>query len=356
MNTVLVTGSSGLVGSACVRHFHSLGWRTLGLDNNSRLRYFGHDGCTAANGRRLYDAVPEFDEYNGDVSDNEDCEYLFRRHKDSITCVIHAAAQPSHDYATREPALDFRVNALGTLNMLEATRRYAPEATFIFLSTNKVYGDAPNELPLAEMDARYQYGQLSYYHEGANRFGINENMRVDQSRHSSFGASKAAADLLVQEYGRTYGMKTVCFRAGCLTGSDHAGAELHGFLAYLARCIKEDRPYKVYGYKGKQVRDQLHADDVALACAEFANNPKVAAVYNLGGGYENSISILEAIGWMVELTGKPLKWSYVDEPRGGDHICYYTDTTKFRGDYPGWEVTRNLESILEELCLEKVTA
>lgn len=347
MNTVLVTGSSGLVGSACVRHFHSLGWRTLGFDNHARLRYFGLDGCTAANGRRLYDQVPEFDEYNGDVSDNEDCEYLFRRHKDSITCVIHAAAQPSHDYATREPALDFRVNALGTLNMLEATRRHAPEAAFIFLSTNKVYGDAPNELTLAELETRYEYGRL---------LGISEGMRLDRSRHSIFGANKAAADLLVQEYGRTYGMKTVCFRAGCLTGGDHAGAELHGFLAYLARCVREGRPYRVYGYKGKQVRDQLHADDVALACSEFVSNPKVAAVYNLGGGYANSISVLEAIKWMERLTGKRMEWSYVDEPRGGDHICYYTDTTKFRNDYPGWEVTRNLESILEELCLEKVPA
>lgn len=314
-----------------------------GLDNGERREYFGEDGDTWATSLQIDELV---ENHHIDVRHRGDVDWLIRHCRPDL--IIHCAAQPSHDYATAHPIVDFEVNAVGTLNLLEATRRHAPDATFIFLSTNKVYGDAPNRLPVVETPTRWKYDGFAY--------GVGEWMDTDKSRHSIFGASKLAADVMVQEYGRTYGMKTCCFRAGCLTGGDHAGAELHGFLAYLAKCVKDGRPYRVYGYKGKQVRDQLHADDVALACEEFAANPKVAAVYNLGGGYENSISVLEAIEWMERLTGNKLEWSYVDEPRGGDHICYYTDTAKFRRDYPGWSVTRNMDSILEELCLEKVPA
>lgn len=350
MNTVLVTGSSGLVGSACVRHFDALGWQVHGIDNGARRRFFGRDGDTLETFEAIFYGLDGYTHHGIDLLDRDLVFAAVQEFRPSL--IIHAAAQPSHDYATAHPLIDWDTNAGATMSLLEATRQHAPEATFIFMSTNKVYGDSCNRLPLVEQPMRYKFSPDS----PAGRYGLGEWMATDQTRHSIFGASKLAADVLVQEYGRTYGMKTVCFRAGCLTGGDHAGAELHGFLAYLAKCIKEGRPYRVYGYKGKQVRDQLHADDVALACAEFVSNPKAAAVYNLGGGYENSISVVEAIEAMEQLTGKRLEWSYVDEPRGGDHICYYTDTTKFRSDYPGWRVTRNLESIMNELCQEAVCA
>jgi CDP-paratose 2-epimerase len=345
LSTVLVTGSSGLVGSACVRHFAGLGWEVHGIDNGARRRFFGGDGDTS----QTASALGELDGYTHHSTNLLDRDAVFLAVRDCRPdLLIHAAAQPSHDYATKHPLVDWDTNAGATMSLLEATRQHAPAAAFVFLSTNKVYGDTPNRLRLVEKPTRWDYE--------AHPHGVGEWLSTDQSRHSIFGASKLAADVMVQEYGRTYGMKTVCFRAGCLTGGDHAGAELHGFLAYLARCVNEGRHYRVYGHKGKQVRDQLHADDVARACEEFADNPKVAAVYNLGGGKENSISVLEAIDAMEQVTGKKLDWSYVDEPRGGDHICYYTDTLKFRNDYPDWSVTRSLESIIEELCLEKVPA
>lgn len=345
MSTVLVTGSSGLVGSACVRHFAALGWEVHGIDNGARRRFFGGDGDTS----ETAEALGYLDGYTHHSTNLLDRDLVFLAVEECRPeLIIHAAAQPSHDYATAHPLVDWDTNAGATMSLLEATRRHAPDAAFVFLSTNKVYGDAPNRLRLVEKPTRFDYEAFPH--------GVGEWMATDQVRHSVFGASKLAADVMVQEYGRTYGMKTVCFRAGCLTGGDHAGAELHGFLAYLARCVNEGRRYRVYGHKGKQVRDQLHADDVAMACEEFAGNPKVAAVYNLGGGKENSVSVLEAIEWMERLTGKRLEWSYVDEPRGGDHVCYYTDTLKFSNDYPGWRVTRSLESIIEELCLEKVLA
>jgi CDP-paratose 2-epimerase len=258
--------------------------------------------------------------------------------------IVHCAAQPSHDLAARRAFDDFDVNAVGTLNLLEAARLSCPDAPFAFLSTNKVYGDAPNELSLVELETRFDYA------DPERREGIDESCRIDGTTHSLFGASKAAADLVVQEYGRYFGMPTVCFRGGCLTGSNHASAELHGFLAYLARCIRERRQYRVYGYKGKQVRDNIHAHDVCLAILAFAENPRSGAVYNLGGGRANSISVLEAIARFEELVGQRLEYEYVDEPRRGDHICYITDLRRFRSDYPGWDVTVSLDDILTDLA------
>jgi len=256
---------------------------------------------------------------------------------------VHCAAQPSHDLAARRPFDDFDVNAVGTLNLLEAARESCPESPFVFLSTNKVYGDAPNELELVELETRYDYADPGL------REGIDETCRIDATLHSLFGASKAAADLLVQEYGRYFGMPTVCFRGGCLTGSNHASAELHGFLAYLARCVLEGRTYRIYGYKGKQVRDNIHASDVCAAALAFAAAPRPGAVYNIGGGRENSTSILEAIARLEELSGRTLDVEYVDEPRRGDHICYISDLGSLRGDYAGWDVTVGLDEILGDL-------
>lgn len=340
MPKVLITGSSGLVGSECVRHFDSLGWTVYGLDNNGRRDFFGDEGDTTKTWNRLKDECRNLFQQNLDIRNREQMECVVRFAKPDA--VIHCAAQPSHDLATTYPREDFEVNALGTLNLLEAVRQYARDAAFIFMSTNKVYGDKPNHVPMAEDQSRFSL--LDDMEPG-----IGEWMDVDDSRHSIFGASKLAADVMVQEYGRTYGIKTCCFRAGCLTGSAHAAVELHGFLAYLVKCAKEGRTYRVYGYKGKQVRDNLHAHDVARACEEVAKNPKVAAVYNLGGGFANSISIREAIEALRE-RGFELKTEYVDEPRGGDHVCYYTDTRKFRLHYPGWTVTRSLAGIFDELC------
>lgn len=342
MRRVLVTGSSGLVGSACVRHFDSLGWQVAALDNDSRREFFGKEGSTQiTKGRLIRETKASF--YVGDICDPNDSDDAIRISNPQV--VIHCAAQPSHDWATKNPRRDFEVNALGTLNLLEIVRRRVPGATFIFMSTNKVYGDWPNH----RRRAGWLESETRYYEPYASWQGFTESTPIDGSRHSIFGASKLAADVMVQEYGLTYGMKTCCFRAGCLTGSAHAAVELHGFLAYLVKCAKEGRTYRIYGYKGKQVRDNLHAYDVARACEEFAKNPKVAAVYNLGGGRENSISILEAIE-ELKRRGYELKTEYVDEPRGGDHICYYSDTTKFRTDYPGWKVTKTLADIFDDLC------
>lgn len=361
MKTVLVTGSSGLVGSACVRHFHSLGWQVVGLDNNARKGFFGDEGDTMPALLRLKRDCPGFHHYPGDIQAKGGVNLVVCQAKPDL--VIHAAAQPSHDYAATHPLEDFHINAGGTLNLLEAVRRNVPEAVFCFLSTNKVYGDAPNELPLKEGSTRYDYGYLrstacdsfgdtiDLDDGGADPdYGINENMRLDQSTHSLFGASKLAADIYTQEYGRNFGLKTVCFRCGCLTGAAHAATEQHGFLAYLARCCREGRTYRVYGYKGKQVRDNLHAFDVARACEEFAAKPRAGQVYNLGGGRENSVSVLEAIVLFEQATGKRLQWEYIDQPRTGDHICYISDTQKFRYDYPGWSVTRSLADIIAELA------
>jgi CDP-paratose 2-epimerase len=341
MQRVLVTGSSGLVGSECVRHFSRLGCRVTGFDGNQRRAFFGPDGDTGATSRALVAELPDFKAIKGDVRNRKLVADVVESARPDV--IVHAAAQPSHDLAALIPFDDFETNATGTLNLLEATRQYAPEAAFVFLSTNKVYGDAPNERPLVELETRWEF------ENEADRRGFDESTRIDQSRHSLFGASKLAADLLVQEYGRTFGLKTVCFRCGCLTGRNHAAAEQHGFLAYLVRCVREGRPYRVYGYGGKQVRDNLHAADVAKACALFASKPGVAAVYNLGGGPENSVSVVEAIAIAECATSKTLAVEFVEQPRGGDHQVYYSDCAKFAAEY-GWKLTLGIVDIIAELC------
>lgn len=357
--TVLITGSSGLVGSACVRHFDRLGWAVRGIDNGGRRDFFGPDGDVRANLARLAADCPNFVNLPADVRNGNSLRYLVERVRPGL--VIHAAAQPSHDLAASDPLLDFAVNAQGTLNLLEAVRQYAPDAAFVFLSTNKVYGDAPNRLPLVELATRYDFPAREDYARPEEDFdphrdalvadqGIDEGMSLDQSLHSLFGVSKAAADLYVQEYGRYFGLKTCCLRAGCLTGGAHAGAVQHGFLAYLARCVREGRPYTVYGHKGKQVRDQLHARDVARACELFAADPRCGEVYNLGGGRANSVSVLEAIDALEQATGESLEWTYDETPRKGDHVVWLSDTSKFRSHYPDWSVTTSLAEIIEELA------
>jgi CDP-paratose 2-epimerase len=315
------------------------GWAAHGLDNNMRREFFGPDGDTTPNLERLLEVTTRFEHHGLDVRDREGVARLLADIRPDL--VVHCAAQPSHDLAAKRPFDDFDVNAVGTLNLLEAARASCPESPFVFLSTNKVYGDAPNELELVELETRYDYAGL--------RGGIDESCRIDATLHSLFGASKAAADLLVQEYGRYFGMPTVCFRGGCLTGSNHASAELHGFLAYLARCMLEGRTYRIYGYKGKQVRDNIHSSDVCAAALAFAEAPRPGAVYNIGGGRDNSVSILEAIARLEELTGRTLDVEYVDEARRGDHICYISDITRLRGDYPEWDVRASLAEILDEL-------
>jgi len=338
--TALVTGSSGLIGSELVAFLDARGWRVHGIDNNMRRSFFGPEGDTSANLERLRREMRYFEHHDLDVRDRGAIADLFA--DTSFELVVHAAAQPSHDLAARRPFDDFEINAVGTLNLLEAARSRAPEAPFVFLSTNKVYGDAPNEVPLVELETRWEYAD--------GRAGIDESCRVDASTHSLFGVSKLAADVLVQEYGRYFGLPTVCFRAGCMTGRHHASAELHGFLAYIARALREGRAYRIYGYKGKQVRDNIHAYDVCTAIMAFAEQPRPAAVYNLGGGRENSISLLEAVTRLEQLSGGRLATEYVDEPRRGDHICYVSDLARFRSDHPGWELTRPLKGILEELA------
>lgn len=340
--TAIVTGSSGLIGSEMVATLDRLGWAVHGVDNNMRRDFFGPDGDTTPNLRRLQEATRLFEHHDLDVRDRQGIGQLVDEVRPGL--IVHCAAQPSHDLAARRAFDDFDVNAVGTLNLLEAARVSCPESPFAFLSTNKVYGDAPNELALVELETRFDYADPD------QREGIDESCRIDATTHSLFGASKAAADILVQEYGRYFGMPTVCFRGGCLTGSHHASAELHGFLAYLARCVREQRPYRIYGYKGKQVRDNIHARDVCSAILDFWESPRPGAVYNLGGGRENSVSVLEAIARLEDFTGDKLEYEYVDEPRRGDHICYISDLRRFRADYPKWNVSVSLDDILEDLA------
>ena len=338
--TALVTGSSGLIGSEAVAFLDERGWTVHGVDNNMRREFFGEHGDTTWNLERLLGSTSRFEHHGLDVRDREGVARLFAEHRFDL--VFHCAAQPSHDLAASRPFDDFEVNALATLNLLEAAREHAPESPFVFMSTNKVYGDAPNELELVELETRWDYAD--------GRDGIDETMRIDATTHSLFGASKVAADVMVQEYGRYFGLPTVCFRGGCLTGPAHSAAELHGFLAYVARAIREGRTYRIYGYKGKQVRDNIHAHDVCTAMMAYADAPRPGAVYNLGGGRENAISVLEAIGRFEELIGTALDTEYVEEPRRGDHICYVSDLSRFRSDYPDWELTMSLEAILDELA------
>ncbi len=338
----LITGSSGLVGSEMVATLDRLGWTVHGLDNNMRNDFFGPDGDTTANRERLLVETRRYKHHELDIRDREGISRLVSEARPDL--IVHCAAQPSHDLAARRPFDDFDVNAVGTLNLLEAARVRCTDSPFVFLSTNKVYGDAPNELDLIELETRYDYA------DPALREGIDEDTRIDATLHSLFGASKAAADLLVQEYGRYFGMPTVCFRGGCLTGSNHASAELHGFLAYLARCVHEGRTYRIFGYKGKQVRDNIHASDVCSAALAYAGDPRPGAVYNIGGGRANSISILEAIARFEGLTGKKLDVEYVEEPRRGDHICYISDLRRLTGDYPDWRVSVTLDAIFGDLA------
>jgi len=346
--TGLVTGSSGLIGSEAVTFLDDRGWSVRGVDNNMRRDFFGEHGDTTWNLERLRNSTRRFEHHDADIRDREAMLRLVDEVKPDL--IIHAAAQPSHDLAASRPFDDFDVNAVGTLNLLEAARRSCPESPFAFLSTNKVYGDAPNELPLVELETRWDYA------DPAQKDGIDETCRIDATMHSLFGASKVAADVLVQEYGRYFGMPTVCFRGGCLTGPHHSGAELHGFLAYIARAIRERRTYRIFGYKGKQVRDNIHSYDVCTAIMAFHERPVPGAVYNLGGGRANSISVLEAIHRLEELLGHKLEREYVEEARLGDHICYISDLGRLRSDFPEWEVTISLEQILSQLAEAEVPA
>jgi CDP-paratose 2-epimerase len=338
---ILVTGSSGLIGSEAVEHFDRQGHEVVGVDNNMRREFFGPAGDTLWNLERLRSATKRFQHFSTDIRDRAALEKLFSVHLFDL--IIHCAAQPSHDKARDIPIIDFEVNALGTLNLLEATRQHCPEAVFIFMSTNKVYGDAPNELPLKELNTRWDYARPE------DSRGIAETCRIDQTLHSLFGASKAAADLLAQEYGRYFKMNVGVFRGGCLTGPSHSGVELHGFLSYLVKVALSAGTYSVFGYKAKQVRDNIHSHDVVRAFEEFAANPRPGAVYNLGGGRQNSVSMLEAIERVEQMSGKKLDWKYVDEARKGDHICYISDLRKFQSDYPNWGITRSLDFIFEEI-------
>jgi CDP-paratose 2-epimerase len=338
----LVTGSSGLIGSETVEYLDASGWTVHGIDNNMRREFFGEHGDTTWNLERLRSVTKRFVHHHVDIRDRTRIEQLFAETRPEL--IVHCAAQPSHDLAASRPFDDFEVNAVGTLNLLEASRQTCAESPFVFLSTNKVYGDAPNELPLVELETRWDYADAADYD------GIGEECRIDRTMHSLFGASKVAADVLVQEYGAYFGMPTVCFRGGCLTGSNHSGAELHGFLAYLARAVREGLHYRIYGYKGKQVRDNIHSADVCSAIMAFYERPGSAAVYNLGGGRANSVSMLEAIQRLEDLYGTKLDWEYVEEPRRGDHICYISDLRRFRNDYPEWEPNMDLDAIFQQFA------
>jgi CDP-paratose 2-epimerase len=344
MRRVLVTGSSGLIGSEAVTYFDRLGWSVVGVDNNMRRDFFGPDGDTTWNLERLRRSTSRFDHHDADIRDRTGLAGIVKQSKPDL--IIHCAAQPSHDLAKDRPFDDFDVNAGGTLNLLEAARQHCPETPFVFLSTNKVYGDAPNEIPRVELETRYDYANPADAH------GIDETCRVDASTHSLFGASKLAADIMVQEYGRYFGMPTVCLRGGCLTGPRHSAAELHGFLAYVAKAIKEGRTYRIYGYKGKQVRDNIHALDVCRFFEVFHRAPRAAAVYNIGGGRQNSVSVLEAISKLEALTGTRMAVEYVDTNRVGDHICYISDLSRIRTDYPGWDISVSVDEILHSMVLE----
>lgn len=338
---ILVTGSSGLIGSEAVLHFDSMGHTMHGIDNNMRKFFFGEKGDTSWNTARLKSAAKNFIHHDIDIRDREAINKLFESERFDAT--IHCAAQPSHDRAKDFPVIDFEVNALGTLNLLEANRQYSAESPFIFTSTNKVYGDAPNELSLKELDTRWEYAKDDDYE------GVDESHRIDQSKHSIFGASKVAADLMVQEYGRYFNMPTVCFRGGCLTGPQHSGVELHGFLSYLVKVAVSGGKYTVFGYKAKQVRDNIHSFDVVRAMEEFIRAPRPAAVYNLGGGRGNSVSMLEAFKKLEDLVGRPVNWEYSDKNREGDHICYISNLNRLKTDYPNWRITKSLDEILEEM-------
>ena len=341
MKKLLVTGSSGLIGSEVVAGFSAVGWEVHGVDNNMRAEFFGPQGDTRWNLNRLLETHASFHHHEADIRDRSALMGLLQTLRPDA--VVHTAAQPSHDLAASRPFDDFDVNAVGTLNLLEATRSACPEAPFVHMSTNKVYGDAPNEISLIERETRWEYSDPTF------AGGIDERCRIDQSKHSIFGSSKVAADVMVQEYGRTFGMPTCCLRGGCLTGPNHSGVELHGFLSYLIKCNLEGRTYKVFGYKGKQVRDNIHSHDVVAFIQRFIAAPRSGEVYNLGGGQPNSVSILEAFTLISEISGQAMNYEYVDQNRSGDHICYISDLTKLKSHYPGWKITKSLRTTFEEI-------
>lgn len=344
MSVVVITGSAGLVGSEAVTYFAGLGMEVAGIDNGMRAEFFGPEASTDWVRDRLVRSVRNYRHYAADIRSEAAVNEVFERYGKSITLVVHTAAQPSHDWAARAPIVDFTVNANGTSVLLEATRKFAPEAAFIFMSTNKVYGDTPNRLPLVELETRWEIDSSHAY-----RQGIPETMSIDQCLHSLFGASKVAADILVQEYGRYFGMKTGCFRGGCLTGPNHSGTQLHGFLAYLMKCAVTGTPYTIFGYKRKQVRDNIHSADLIRAFHEFAKNPRPGEVYNMGGGRFSNCSMLEAIDLCEKISGRKLQWKYVDENRTGDHIWWIGDLSRFQSHYPDWKLAYDVPGILEEI-------
>lgn len=341
LKKLLVTGSSGLIGSEVVADFSREGWEVHGVDNNMRADFFGPQGDTRWNLARLQEAWPKFQHHEIDIRNRTGLAELLKTV--APTAIVHTAAQPSHDLAASRPFDDFDVNAVGTLNMLESARLACPEAPFVHMSTNKVYGDAPNEIALVEMEKRWDYGDPEYAD------GIRESFRIDQCKHSLFGASKVAADVMVQEYGRYFGMPSCCLRGGCLTGPNHSGVELHGFLSYLIKCNLEGKKYRIFGYKGKQVRDNIHSADVVGFIRRFIEAPLKGEVYNIGGGRANSISILEAFDLISGISGKPMQYEYVDQNRQGDHICYISNLDKMRAHFPGWGITKDLKTTFEEI-------
>lgn len=341
MKKILVTGSSGLIGSEVCMYFANKGYQIHGLDNNQRAVFFGPQGDTRWNQQRLADSIKGFEHHEVDLRDRTGILALMKQLKPDY--IVHAAAQPSHDRAAAIPFDDFDTNAVGTLNLLEAVRQHCPESPFVHMSTNKVYGDAPNSIKMKELDTRWDYDDTTYAH------GIAEDFTIDQSKHSLFGASKVAADVMVQEYGRYFNIPTACLRGGCLTGPNHSGVELHGFLSYLVKCNLEGKTYNIYGYKGKQVRDNIHSYDVARFIDFFIQTPRIAQVYNLGGGKDNTCSILEAFSISESISGKKMEYVYVDKNREGDHICYYSDLRKMKAHFPGWDITKSLKDTIEEI-------
>jgi len=339
--TLLVTGSSGLIGSEVCTYFDSLGWRVHGVDNNQRAVFFGEAGDTRWNQRRMQEELQNFSHHEVDIRDRASVLRLLAEVRPDA--IVHAAAQPSHDRAAAIPFDDFDTNAVGTLNMLEAARQACPESPFIHMSTNKVYGDRPNSIPLTELASRWEYADPAYAK------GIPESFSIDQSKHSLFGASKVAADVLVQEYGRYFSMPTCCLRGGCLTGPNHSGVELHGFLSFLVRCNLEGREYRIFGYQGKQVRDNIHSKDVARFIHQFIQTPRCGEVYNIGGGKANSCSILEAFELAENFSGQPMRYRCEEVNRIGDHICYYSDLTKMRQHYPAWNISVTLEETIQQI-------
>lgn len=343
---ILITGSSGLIGSEAVLYFDQRGHEIVGVDNNQRADFFGPPGDTIWNLKRLVDQTTRFTHRDIDIVDRAAVANLMRNFRPQA--ILHCAAQPSHDLAQHRVFDDFNVNAVGTLNVLEAARQYATDAPFVFMSTNKVYGDAPNEVPLVEHEQRYDYALAEHYQ------GIGETCRIDRCTHSVFGASKTAADVMTQEFGRYFGMPTVCFRGGCLTGPHHSGVELHGFLSHLVKVAVNDQTYTIIGYSGKQVRDQMHSEDVVTAMEAFIESPRLGEVYNLGGGRESNASILECLDRIQARLGRFVKTVYRDQQRKGDHVCYISDLSKFKSHYPHWRLTRRIDDIIDEMVTSEM--